>query len=251
MREKSDTPRKGRRKTRDVALERRVALLESRNGLTRAVAVQVASGHVDLDTVLQRMALLAKTASLMRRHELGRALATQVAMGQANLDRVLFKRRMELHLAEMGSRSILQQSVADELPLYFCLHGQRHLDGPVAAVEQYEFVIGQESIRKLQLKWACALTDKKKARRALSWDKARRADPKEIFWKPQQRFGCSNKHLFTLMDREASIQLQLLEGEQFIGQVKWVGRFEFALAVKGGVELVIFRHALESLKELG
>ena len=250
MRDKSDTPRKGRRKTRDVAIERRVALLESRNGLTRGVAVQVASGHVDLDTVLQRMALQAKADSLMRLHGLERALATQVAMGQAELDRVLFKRRMELHFAEMGDRSILKQSVADELPLHFCLHGQRHLEGPVVDVAQYEFVVGQESIHNLQLKWACALTDKKKARRALSWDKARRATPKEILRKPQHRFCCSNKRLFTLMDREASIQLQLLEGEQFIGQVRSVGRFEFALAVKGGVELVIFRHALESLKEL-
>ncbi|MFT5586429.1 MAG: sRNA-binding regulator protein Hfq [Cognaticolwellia sp.] len=250
MREKSDTPRKGRRKTKDAALERRIASLESRNGLTRALAAQVASGHVDLDTVLQRMALQARVDSLMRRHELGRALATQVAMGQADLERVLFKRRMELHFAEMGSRSVLKQSVADGLPMYLCLHGQRHLDGPVASVDQYEFTTGDESIHKLQLKWACALKDKKKARRALSWDKERRAAPQEPVWTPQQRFCCSNKRLFTLMDRERSIHLQLLEGEQFIGQVKWVGRFEFALAVKGGVELVIFRHALESLKEL-
>lgn len=251
MREKSDTPRKGRRKTRDVALERRIALLESRNGLTHAMAAQVASGHVDLDTVLQRMALQAKVDSLMRRHDLARALATQVAMGQADLDRVLFKRRMQEHFAEMGSRSILLQSVAEASPLYMCLHGQRHLEGPVAAVDQYEFTHGEEAIHKLQLKWACALSDKKKARRALGWNKERKAAPREPVWKPQERFCCSNKRLFTLMDRERTIQLQLLEGEQFTGQVKWVGRFEFAMSVKGGIELVIFRHALESLKEMG
>lgn len=215
------------------------------------MAAQVASGQVDLDTVLQRMALQAKVDSLMRRHELGRALATQVAKGQADLDRVLFKRRMSTHLAEMGERSLLEESATDGVQLYLSLHGQRHLEGAVQRVAQYEFFVADEAIHKLQLKWACALSDKKKGRRALGWNKERKAAPREPVWKPQERFCCSNKRLFTLKDRSRSVQIQLLEGELFTGQITWVGRFEFGLKVKGGVELILFRHALESLKELG
>lgn len=221
-----------------------------RNGLSRPVAIQVATGQLELDTVLQRMALQARVDSLIRRHELSRALATQIAMGQADLDRVLFKRRMSVHLETHRERSLLTRSVQESLPIHLALHGHKYVEGVVTEVDQYEFVLGGERIHKLQAKWGGVLADKKKGRRALSWDKARKATQEPV-WKPQDRYNCSNRRLFGLLDREAQVELSLREGEVFRGQLAWVGRFELGLAVKGKVELTIFRHALENLGEAG
>lgn len=200
------------------------------------------------------MALDVETESLMRRHQLSRALATQIAMGQAELDSVLLKRRMSAHLSAHRDRSILDEAAAAQGRLQLGLHGFRLLEGTVLSAERFEVQVqprkGEpETIHKLQFKWACLADDGKKVRRAHRYDPARKKDPGEPIWKPQDRYNCSNRRLFGFLDAETQVTVTCLEGDQFKGRVTWIGRYEFGLMVKGNVEVVIFRHALADVSE--
>jgi len=244
---------KNRRKRKDPAIERKADDLVESTGISRALAMQVVLGRVELNEVLTRMAHKAEVESLMRRYDLSRALATQITLGQADLDSVLFKRRMAQHLSDNADRSVLVQAALDGKPVSLALHGQRGVDGTVLGVDRYEFQFkprtgDEETVHKLQAKFAVDATLRKKVRKSLSYDKERRAaGDVEPVWKPQDRYTCSNKRLFTFQDQKTPVQASLLEGEVLRGVVTWVGRYEFGLEVKGGVEVVVFRHALANL----
>ncbi|HJN73326.1 MAG TPA: hypothetical protein QGF58_05265 [Myxococcota bacterium] len=243
--------RKGRARRRAPEIDRRIESLVSESGLSRAVATQVALGRIELNDVLKKMALAAAVDSLIRKHSLSRALATQVALGQADLDAVLFKRRLADHFAGNAQRSALQDALdaGDELAL--ALHGHRDIEARIAKLDRYEFFIegSDEPIHKLQLKWCVGAAGKKKARRAMGWDKARKAEAQEPIWRPQDRYTCSNRRLFGYLDRETPVEVRLIEGEILKGRVAWAGRFEFGLVVKNKIEVTMFRHALVSLSE--
>ena len=244
---------KNRRKRKDPAIERKARELVEATGISRALAMQVVLGRVELNDVLTRMAHKAEVESLMRRHDLSRALATQINLGQADLDSVLFKRRMAQHLSDNADRSVLVQAALDGAPISLALHGQRGVDGAVLRVDRYEFQFKprngeKETVHKLQAKFAVDASLRKKVRKSLSYDKERRATGRvEPLWKPQDRYTCSNKRLFGFQDRQVPVEVSFLEGEILRGVVTWVGRYEFGLEVKGGVEVVVFRHALANL----
>ena len=245
---------KKRRKATNPAIDRRVVELVKSTGISRALATQVALGRVELNDVLTRMSHKAEIESLMRRHELSRALASQVALGQADLESLLFKRRMAEHLALHSERSILVQAQLSAEPLSLALHGQRGVDGVVTKLDRYEFLFeprgGEaETVHKLQVKFAVAADSRKKVRKSLSFDNELRKVPREPVWKPQDRYTCSNRRLFQLCDRQVAVEVLTLEGDVLRGKVAWVGRFEFGLEVKGGIEVVVFRHALAKLSE--
>jgi sRNA-binding regulator protein Hfq len=241
-------------KRRDEALEARIEELQSANGLTRTVATQVALGRVDLNDVLTKMVLQAKVESLMRRHQLSRALATQIAMDQADLQAVLFKRRMADHLSENAERSVLVTAHASGATLALGLHGHRVVEGKITELDRYEFELtskqGAERIHKVQAKWAVDVKSRKKALRGQTIAPERKGVAREPIWKPQDRYCCSNKRLFSYVDRQVSVEVTLLEGGQWRGVPRWAGRYEFGLEVRKGVELVVFRHALEKLAEV-
>ena len=246
--------RKGRRvKRRDPALERRIDALIRDNGLTRAVATQVALGRVDLNDILRKMALNAEVDRIIRKHDLSRALATQVALGQAELDAVLFKRSLAQWFEEHGMRSLLSQAQESGELVALALHGNRNVQAKVLAVEQYEVELeidgATERMHKLQIKWGALASHRKKVGRSLGWDKALKGQPKEPITRPQDRYGCSNRRLYGYMDAGTTVIVRLVEGEIFKGRITWVSRFEFGLEVKGKVEAVIFRHAMIHIGE--
>ncbi len=246
--------RKGRRvKRRDPALERRIDALVQDNGLSRAVATQVALGRVELNDILRKMALNAEVEGIIRKHDLSRALATQVALGQAELDAVLFKRAQAEYFESTGLRSLLTDAETSGEPVALALHGNRNIEALVKKVDQYEFDIEvggvPERLHKLQVKWGARAEDRKKVGRSLGWDKALKGAVTEPVGRPQDRYGCSNRRIYGYMDRGTTVVVRLVEGEIFKGQVSWVSRFEFGLTVKGKVDAVIFRHAMIHIGE--
>jgi sRNA-binding regulator protein Hfq len=55
--------------------------------------------------------------------------------------------------------------------------------------------------------------------------------------------------LFGYHDVGIEVVVTLLEGEVLRGIVAWFSRYEFALTVKGGVQVTVFRHALVNVTE--
>jgi hypothetical protein len=222
-------------------------------GIPHSLAWQVATGALSLNEVLERLARNDKVDGLMRRFDLPKSLATQVALGQADLDQVLRKRRMEAELARSRDRSFLLEVTHGGVPVLLGLHGRRAEKGHVRGVDQYDFTFeargseAPETVHKLQVKWACLGDHELKVRKAHKKDGTRDADAEPV-WKPQDRYGCSDKRLFGHLDDCDDIQVTLLEGDQFTGHVTWLGRWEFGMELKKGAQVVIFRHAIADVR---
>lgn len=235
------------------ATRRRAAQLVRETGIPQNLAHQVALGNLTLNEVLHRMALRDKVDGLIKRHGLPKSLATQIALGQADLNAVLRKRRQADHLENNRQRSVLVEAAESGEPMLVGLHGKRTLRGVVDGVDRYEFRFTDEAgeahvVHKLQAKYACSGGMAKHVRNQIKRDKARK-EPVEPIWKPQDRYGCSDRRLFGLLDDEAPAQVTTLEGEIFTGRVEWMGRWEFGMVLKKkGAQVVLFRHALADVR---
>ncbi len=220
-------------------------------GIPGQLAWQVARGDLTLNEVLQKLALKDRVESLINRHDLPKSLATQVAMGQADLEQVLARRRMEAHLARWTDHSVLALAAEHGRPMTVALHGKRWATGRILEVGQYDFVIEVEGApqteHKLQAKLAVEAEGEKELRKAIKRDRDRDAVAEPV-WKPQDRYGCSDKRLFGYQDESTPVKLTTLEGDVLVGEVSWLGRWEFGMRLKKGGHITVFRHALADLR---
>jgi hypothetical protein len=248
-------PGKGPTDAQRELLARKAGEIAAKTGLPLESARLVAAGRADLNELLKKMAFRDEVNALMARHDLNRALATQVALGQADLDYILLSRRIDAHLAANRDRSVLEQAEKSGAEVTFGVHGHRTLRAKVKAVERYEVVLvdvesgAEERVHKLQLKYAYKPDDHKRVRKGLEYDKARRDRTIEPVARPQDRYACSDRRLGAAMDAKHVVTATTLEGEAFHGEIAWVARYEFGIRTKGGGEVVIFRHALDDLRE--
>jgi sRNA-binding regulator protein Hfq len=236
---------------RDPRIRERAEEL-AHQGIPFQMAMAVATGKLALSEALERMLLQDKVVKLADQHGLSRALATQVAIGHASLDQVLARRRFEEHRDLHAAQSCLANALGSGTPIALGLHGQRRVIGKITAVDAYEFTIQPdegppEVVHKLQAKYAYAPDDWKKVRKGLGSDKELSKAPQPPVTKPQDRYAVADRRLFACLDDKRSIDVTLLEGEVFTGQVDWFARFEFGLKTKGDGPVTIFRHAVHRL----
>jgi len=229
------------------------AQLVRETGIPHNLAHQVALGNLSLNEVLSRMATRDKVDGLMKRYELPKSLATQIALGQADLAFVLQKRRRADHVEANRARSILLEAVESGEALTIGLHSKKSFRGTIQSVGQYEFqatdLTGEpHTIHKLQAKYACLDIVGRAVRNQMKRDKTRK-EPAEPIWRPQDRYGCSDRRLFGVLDDGEAAIATTLEGEVFTGQVEWMGRWEFGMVLKKkNAKVVLFRHALADLR---
>jgi sRNA-binding regulator protein Hfq len=211
------------------------------------MALAVAYGKIDLNQALERMAQKERVNKLMRAHDLSRALATQVSIGHADLDVVLSRRRLSQHREVNRTRTCLEVGRSMDIVLL----ERKPLRGEVVSVGAYTFVFQHgeaEEFHKLQAKYAHASSDWKRVRKAFRVDKAVKALGKQPAKRPQERYSCSDKRLFSYCDRGHGVTATLTDGDMVRGVVLWFSRYEFGLEVKGGVEITVFRHALHDIR---
>ncbi|MEZ4316048.1 MAG: hypothetical protein R3F61_01020 [Myxococcota bacterium] len=219
-----------------------------KDGMPFQMAMAVAHGRMDLSEALERMSRKDKVSRLVDEHGLTPALATQVAMGHVDLQIILRRRRLQEHRDANRDRTMLEPGNR----LTFGLHGRRVVTGVVGAATPYSFMLtpdeGEaEEIHKLQVKFAYAPEHWKRAKKAIRMDKVLSKTPREPIPRPQDRYGCSDKRLFSYVDRRDEIGVTLLEGEMIRGTVKWFSRYEIGLEVRGDVDIFVFRHALHEV----
>ncbi len=243
-------PRAGAQKS---GVRERAFQLVRETGIPQSLAQQVALGNLSLNEVLERMATRDKVDGLMKKHELPKSLATQIALGQAELDVVLRKKRLASHVEDNRARSIFAEVAGTNTVVHLGLHGRKTVQCTITAIDRYEVVLVpvggvEERIHKLQVKYACLDSDAKLVRNQIKRDKERNQDAEPV-WKPQDRYGCSDRRLFGLLDEQVATSVTLLEGEVFVGQVEWMGRWEFGMMLKKkNARVVIFRHALADVR---
>jgi sRNA-binding regulator protein Hfq len=220
------------------------------SGMPTPMAFAVASGRLDLNEALERLAQAAEVDRLMRDHDLTRALAKQVVLGHADLQAYLLRRRFEQHRELHAARSVLDEARASGQQLALGVFGESRINARIVANEPYQVEVeladggGRRTLHKLDLKFAYPSETWKKARKAITRDKAAGDAPRRPAPKPQERFSVSDRRLFDWMVEAREVVVTLLDGDVITGEIQWVSRFEFAVGSRGESEIVVFRHAL-------
>lgn len=236
------------------ALAAKVEHIRKTTGVPLETARLVALGRLDLNDAIKRMAFADEVTSLMARHDLDRALATQVALGHADLQKALRKRRVDALIQASLSRDILEAAARSGAELVLGVHGRQLLRARITEVTAYDVhILDVEQnetsvVHKTRLKFACEAGAWQKARKAMVWGTARKLRTVEPIVRPQDRFGCSNRRLGEVLDRNVEASITLLEGEVFTGHLAWVARWEVGLRTKGG-DVAIFRHAIDDFRD--
>jgi hypothetical protein len=194
---------------------------------------------------------------LMSRHGMTHSDAVQITQGNLCIDKVLHRRRRLQHLDAHRGRGIFEPALRDGRPRVFSLHGREILVARVKAVRAYEVDLmplgvdrkpcgDVQTISKIQFKFGCYLDHVPRIQQAMVFAEGDLLAVEPIR-KPQDRYKLSDKKLFGWIDAACGICVKTLEGEMVTGTLSWIGRWEIGLNVFG-VELVIFRHALENIQ---
>ncbi len=232
-----------RRVSQEEKIKRRAQQLHD-GGMPFQMAMAVARGRLDLSEALERMARRERTEQLMREHGLSKALATQIALGQLSLEAVLRRRRLQEHRTTHRHRTWLEEG----RELVLGLHGRTRIEGALIDVQPYTVTVrtgeGEREIHKLHIHYVHEPSAWKVVRKGFKVDKKVAAEELQPIPLPQERYGCSDKRLFTYLDTGAEVTVCLLSGELFKGKVLWFSRYEFTIQTRKGAEVGIFRHAL-------
>lgn len=245
--------RGGGRRRLSPQQQRQVKQLVEKSHIPYASALKVVLGQSSLNEVLQELLREDKVKNLMATHEFSRALATSVALGRADLDTILLRRRKNDTLEKNYARTCLQESIDSGNSLGLALHGHKRVRGKVLSNGKYDFQFLEDGkadpieIHKTHIKYGYAPADFKTLRKVHSIDNHVKKQKLDPIMRVKDRHHFKNLTLQRSMDEGIEIEVISLEGDVFKGVVTWFGRWEFGLRVKGGAEIIIFRHAVYRL----
>ena len=246
----SANQRKASESARSFAADQQAQSLIEK-GVPSQLAYAVAQGKMSFNDALSRMADRDRLERLASQHGLSRSIAQQIVLGQLALDDVLFKRRIQAYKEERFGYSFLEEAATSGKTVVLGVHGSKQLNVRVLEVTDYEVLVADSKgntsqCKKIEVKYAYWADDWKLAGKAV---KVPRAADEEVvpIAKPQHRYRCSDKRLFTLMEHANRLRVTLLESVELRGTLCWVSRYELGLRIKGDVEITLFRHALSGL----
>lgn len=230
--------------------ERRDKLAELQSmGLPEALAKAVASGNMPLNDALEQMAQAAQVERLMAKHGLLRSVAVQVAMGQMDLDTLLARRRLKEVVDRDRAKSCIQEG---RRLAFATQGGGRVIGTITSVtayeldVEDADGVVHHH--HKLDLRYAYEPDDWKRVRKGITFPRGRDAARVEPEEKPQHRYNCSNQLLFEYMEARQLVRVGLLGEKELSGFVVWFAQYEFGLELRSGADVTVFRHALASVE---
>ncbi|MEQ1501192.1 MAG: hypothetical protein ABMB14_03130, partial [Myxococcota bacterium] len=243
--------RRVRKPKTDAAVKARADELVA-SGMPYQMAMAVAHGRMELNEALERMARKDRVNALMERHQLSRALATQIAIGHADLDQVLARRRLDVHRVDNRDRSALVPGARLALALHAPEGNGGTVKGRVVEVEPYQIVFepdggAPEPIHKLKLLYSYPPDAWKAVKKAVRLDKKFVPEGIGPAVRPQDRYSCSDRRLFSYLDRAVELNVALLSGEVIRGTLTWFGRYEFGVKLRTDTEITVFRHALRDV----
>ncbi len=134
------------------------------------------------------------------------------------------------------------------------LHGDQRKRGKIQKDETYEIDIETrdgvvEQIHKVNVKMVCEAAKEEEVLRLLGTNEDLKGAPQGPHFGPRYRHHIKNKTLFPLMNRKEVLFFSTLEGEVLRGIVTDFSRFEIRLSMKGGVSVILLRHALFDVRD--
>ena len=134
------------------------------------------------------------------------------------------------------------------------LHGDVRKKGRIQKDEKYEidFVTEEnlvEKIHKVNVKVVCEASLEEEVLGRMRRNEALKKAPEGPHFGPRYRHHIKNKTLYPLMNRKEVLFFTTLEGDVLRGVVTGFSRFEILLSMKGGVLVVLLRHALLDVRD--
>lgn len=148
--------------------------------------------------------------------------------------------------------SVFERESGKESSWCLFLHGGLRKIGTIRANSTYEFdLLSQdgtvEQVHKVRVKLLCEGSKEREVLERMKTDEALKATPEGPHFGPRYRHHIKNKTLFPLMNRKEVLFFTTLEGEVLRGVVTGFSRFEINLSMKGGVPVVLLRHAVRDV----
>lgn len=153
------------------------------------------------------------------------------------------------YLKEHEKDSVFEREAGKESSWSLFLHGNQRRKGRIRKNHTYEFDLlteqgSVEQIHKVNVKMLCEASKEEEVLQRLKTNEALRSTPEGPHFGPRYRHHIKNKTLFPLMNRKEVLFFSTLEGEVLRGVITGFSRFEINLSLKGGVPVVLLRHAV-------
>lgn len=158
------------------------------------------------------------------------------------------------YMAAHQKESVFQQEAGRDTSWCLFLHGDQVKTGTVQTDHTYEidFLTGEgvvEKIHKVNVKLLCEASKREEVLERMKRDEALKEAPEGPHFGPRYRHHIKNKTLYPLMNRKEVLFFTTLEGEVLRGVVAGFSRFEIRLSMKGGVSVVLLRHAVFDVRD--
>jgi sRNA-binding regulator protein Hfq len=150
--------------------------------------------------------------------------------------------------------SVFDREAGKESSWCLFLHGDQRKEGKIQSDQTYEIdLVTQggvvEKIHKVNVKMLCEASKEEEVLGRLKTNEALKGAPEGPHFGPRYRHHIKNKSLFPLMNRKEVLFFTTLEGEVLRGVVTGFSRFEILLSMKGGVSVVLLRHAIFDVRD--
>jgi sRNA-binding regulator protein Hfq len=158
------------------------------------------------------------------------------------------------YLKEHQKDSVFAREVGQDSSWCLFLHGDQRKKGKIQADQTYEIDLltqggSVERIHKVNVKILCEASKEDAVLQLLKTDEALKNKPEGPHFGPRYRHHIKNKTLFPLMNRKEVLFFSTLEGEVLRGVVTGFSRYEINLGMKGGVPVVLLRHAVFDVRD--
>jgi sRNA-binding regulator protein Hfq len=156
-------------------------------------------------------------------------------------------------LAKNYAHSTFEEAAHLEALYCLHLHGHTTLQAALIADKTYDITItapdgSQQELPKITIKMLhpAELTDRVLPQ--ITLDESVRSLGLGPITVARQRNFIKNKSLYTLMREQEPLVVTLLEGEILRGSIHSFSRYEIVLALQGGEQVVILRHAVHDIR---
>ncbi len=158
------------------------------------------------------------------------------------------------YLASHQKDSIFAKEAGRDTSWCLFLHGDERKKGRIQSDQTYEIDLLTpqgvvEKIHKVKVKLLCEASQEEEVRERLRQDEALKAAPQGPHFGPRYRHHIKNKTLYPLMNRKEVLFFTTLEGEVLRGVLTGFSRYEIYLSMKGGIPVVLLRHAVFEVRD--
>lgn len=158
------------------------------------------------------------------------------------------------YLAENYEKSIFEEAFASKSLFDFHIHGNQILTAQISEVQKYDVELSPSNgepvmLQKTDIKFVHSHEHLDQILKLLKYNEHVKKQKLEPIVTVKERKFVKNKSLFPLMKDREVMFFTLLEGEILRGVIASFSRYEITLHLKGGIPVVIFRHAVYDVRD--